>query len=95
MKQLPIKTKKQRLAIYKKVLLLWKKGKEEGLCIDFKHQSGRDFFDRNLPETDVLFPEFGLFIKRYSPQQHTDLFYNDIRKWRKKVLDACIKICSE
>lgn len=97
-KELPINTKKQRLVIYKKVLRLYNKGFSEdkqGLCVNLKQESGRSFMCLFLPETDVLFPEFGRHIKKYTPTKYVSLYKKSEPKWRVKVLENCIKLCNK
>lgn len=98
-KKLPINTKKQRLVIYKKALkyLSTKEEGDFGLCIELKELSGISFYDSYQPKTDELFPEFGMFIKRYQPIKFLKLLHkgNITNKWRIKVLNECIKICEK
>lgn len=92
----PIKTKKQRLVIYKKVLKEVENKESDGLCIRLKEVAGIDFYDTYIPETDVLFPEFGNFINIYRPIKYLNLLgpHGDINdNWRIKVLNECIKLC--
>lgn len=89
--------KRKRLAIYKK--LLAKKQTHDdggGLCILLAEEAGYNFF--YAPDSDYLFPEFGVFIENYQPIKYKNLWITDSdiinTPWRIKVLKECIKLCN-
>jgi len=95
MKLLPINTKKQRLKIYKLALKEdLTKENSDGLCVILKEISGRTFMNHNLPETIELFPEFNKYVGTwYSILKYKDLHCKNVKQWRIRVLNACIKEC--
>lgn len=55
-----------------------------------------------LPETDILYLEFGTCINKYVPVKYLDILeidrhgdYEITNAWRIKVLEECIKLCQE
>lgn len=86
--------KTQRKKIYQSVLDNMRNGKydcETGLCIRLVREAGLNFME--TPDTDLLFPEFGNCISRYTPTMWIYEFNYDRIEWRFKVLEYCIKLC--
>jgi hypothetical protein len=84
--------KAKRIKIYKKILSeLSLNVNNGGLCILLAHKAGLRFIDS--PDSDCLYPEFGNYITKYRPTQYIDLFNHDRHKWRKTVIEGCIKDC--
>lgn len=100
----PIDTAKQRLAIYKKALQVFRK--HGGLCFllqlisEGRPETSEDYEMINWRATSRLFPEFGHYytwkMKTYGDASeivHAKLFNTGRMKWREKVLEGCIKSC--
>lgn len=100
-KKLPIKTKKQRLVIYKKVKKAITNKNTLGLCELLMELSGRSFYYEKW--AFEIFPEFGKFFNYHQQprvKKYTELceekgsYLLITNKWRLKVLDECIKLCN-
>ncbi len=106
MKQLPIKTKKQRLLVYKQALNNPKWFEGQGLCFVLQWiANGKPGNPKELwltinkwQDACIMFPEFSKF---YDPNMCKALKYVKLwetctkNEWRIKVLNRCIELCNK